>query len=190
MLVLQWFQWIKKNNFFLLTKWKKKRFIQLIVACSTHNQQQPKMMIKRKICFFCWAIKTISKMCSTHPISRRHFNSLSIRLGWLVGMRYLTANNFRLIGATFSWHLSVARNTVLNVPSPIRRCTLNMFSTSGIWAFSSAINSEWEKHKEKINFFSISSRNEYSKVQWWWIKSQSHYMDLWMKNVKKKFFHG
>lgn len=39
---------------------------------------------------------------NTHPISSRHFNSRSMRFGWLVGMRYLTANNFRFVGATFS----------------------------------------------------------------------------------------
>lgn len=75
----------------------------------------------------------------THPISFRHRNSCKMRLGWLVGIRCLSANS-RLFGRC-SWHLKDVRNTVLKVPSPIRRWILKMLSTSGIWDFKSATSS-------------------------------------------------
>lgn len=65
--------------------------------------------------------KTSINQNGTHPISFRHFNSLAIRLGWLVGIKYFNAKSRFLCIGVRSWHLNDVKNTVLNVPSPMRR---------------------------------------------------------------------
>lgn len=63
-----------------------------------------------------------------------------MRLGWLVGIKCFTANKRLAFIGLCSWHFIDARNTELNVPSPMRRWTLKIRSTSGIWVRRSAIN--------------------------------------------------
>lgn len=74
-----------------------------------------------------------------YPISLRHRNSWAIRLGWLVGIKYFSANR-RFFGRC-SCPFNEVRKTVLKVPSPMRRWILKMLSTSGIWVLNSAISS-------------------------------------------------
>lgn len=94
-----------------------------------------------------WTAKWAGMVCVCvyvwpYPISFKHLSSWAMRLGWQVGIKCFTANKrFDFIGLC-SWHFIDARNTELNVPSPIRRWTLKIRSTSGIWVRRSAINPE------------------------------------------------
>lgn len=111
-------------------------------ACT--NQQQISMRHALRTFSHCFANACILtqewnfKTKNIYPMYFKQRNSWAMRVGWLVGTRYLSAKKRLRFGGTFSWHRNDVKNTVLNVPSPMRRWIWKCLSMSGICDFRSA----------------------------------------------------
>lgn len=98
--------------------------------------------------------------CDIYPISFKQRSSWATRFGWLVGTRYLSAKNRLCFGGTLSWRRNDVRNTVLNVPSPMRWWIWKCSAMSGIWDFRSSTSPRYakestEERAKKINWIQV-----------------------------------
>lgn len=109
------FQFLKCTHFDAASSLARSISLSLCASSFSFELKSSEILTKKSST----AALNVCNVENAYPISRRQRSSCAMRRGWLVGIKYFRANS-RLLGRC-SLSLSDVKNTVLNVPSPMRR---------------------------------------------------------------------